>query len=104
MFRKSVFAAACIGAVAMSGCTSIGSTVSNEKLEERTAFALGLDKGEFTISNPTKDGLSTYYSVKTNRGAEYRCYVSATLVIVSQTVSDAICTKKGEPARNPLTR
>ena len=100
MFRKAIFTAACLTAVITTGCASMA--VTSESLEEKTAFALGLEKGEFTISNRVDDGIQTNYVVKTNKGQEYRCYVTGTISMIGRTVSDAMCNRKGEPARNPL--
>jgi len=100
MFHKSKIAAAFLAATVVTGCASVA--VTSETLEDRTAFALGLDKGDFTISNRTDSGVDTNYIVKTKKGQEYRCYVSGTISIMGRTVSDAICNKKGQPARNAL--
>lgn len=100
MLRKSIFTAACLTAAMTAGCASMA--VTGEGLEEKTAFALGLDKGEFTISNRVDDGVQTNYVVKTRKGQEYRCYVTGTFSFVGRAVSDAVCNRKGEAARNPL--
>ena len=44
--------------------------VSAEKIEQRTAFALGLEKGAFTISDLLDEGIRTNYVVKINTGSE----------------------------------
>ena len=100
MFRKMILTAACFAAVAGAGCASMA--VTEESLEQKTAFALGLDKGEFTISNRVDDGLQTNYVVKTKKGQVYNCYVTGTIAIMGRVVSDAMCNKKGEAAKNPL--
>lgn len=102
MFRKSIFLAACVAATAVSGCASMA--VTGESLEDKTAFALGLEKGEFSISNRVDNGVRTDYAVRTKRGQEYRCYVTGIVSLMGRAVSDAMCSKKGEPARNPLMR
>lgn len=100
MFRTSKIAAVFLAAIVVTGCASVA--VTNESLEDKTAFALGLDKGDFTISNRTDSGVDTNYTVKTKKGQEYRCYVQGTVSIMGRTVSDAVCSRKGQPARNPL--
>lgn len=99
MFRKSIFTAVCLTAAITTGCASMA--VTSESLEDKTAFALGLEKGEFTISNRVDEGVQTNYVVKTHKGQEYRCYVTGTIGI-GRVISDAMCNRKGEPARNPL--
>lgn len=84
----------------ISGCASM--TVTNESLEQNTAFALGINKGDFTISNRVDEGVKTTYSVKTKSGQQYNCYVTGTVGVTGRVVSDAICNKVGEPAKNPL--
>ena len=91
-----------VAAAAASGCASIA--VTDEALVERTAFALGLAKGDFTISNRVDDGTTTRYSVKAKSGQEFNCFVGGSIGVLGRVVSEAICTKKGEVARNPLLR
>lgn len=91
-----------VAAAAAAGCASIA--VTDEALVERTAFALGLSKGDFTISNRVDDGTTTRYSVKAKSGQEFNCFVGGSIGVLGRVVSEAICTKKGEVARNPLLR
>jgi hypothetical protein len=91
-----------VAAAAATGCASIA--VTDEALVERTAFALGLAKGDFTISNRVDDGTTTRYSVKAKSGQEFNCFVGGSIGVLGRVVSEAICTKKGEVARNPLLR
>ena len=78
---------------------AFGKTVAVETLQDKTAFALGLEDDEFDITDVRKEGISTHYKVKADSGAQYRCYVTAVLFTP---VSDAVCSKKGEVATNPL--
>lgn len=94
--------AALTAAVFSAGCASIA--VTDEALVDRTAFALGLAKGDFTISNRTDEGTTTRYSVRSKAGQEFNCFVGGSIGVLGRTVSEAICTKKGEVARNPLLR
>ena len=84
--------AAAIAAVC-AGCASVA--VTNDAIEERTAFALSLSKGAFNITNRVDDGLRSSYSVTTNSGKKYNCYVSGTVSVVGRVVSDAICNEVG---------
>lgn len=89
-------------ALAATGCASIA--VTDDALVDRTAFALGLAKGDFTISNRTNEGTTTRYAVRTKSGQDFNCFVGGSIGVLGRTVSEAICTKKGETMRNPLKR
>ena len=86
---------------AIVGCASVA--VTEDALVERTAFALGLEKGSFTIANRVDDGTTTRYSVAA-KNQQFNCYVGGTISVMGRVVSEAICTKKGEIAKNPLLR
>lgn len=88
------------GALLAAGCASIA--VSDEAIVDRTAFALGLNKGDFTVSNRQDEGTTTRYSVRTRSGQEYNCFVGGSISVLGRSVSEAICTKRGEAPRNPL--
>jgi hypothetical protein len=89
-------------AVISTGCASVA--VTDDAIVDRTAFALGLDKGDFTISNRVNDGTTTRYAVKAKSGQEFNCFVGGSISVLGRMVSEAICTKKGEVAKNPLLR
>lgn len=89
-------------ALAATGCASLA--VTDDAIVERTAFALGLQKNEFTISQRQDDGTTTRYLVKTKSGQDYNCFVGGSFSVLGRSVSEAICTKKGEPMKNPLLR
>jgi hypothetical protein len=89
-------------ALAAAGCAS--TMVSDEAIVDRTAFALGLNKGDFAISNRSNEGGSSRYAVRTKKGEDYNCSLGVVPSVVGAQVTDAICTKKGEPAKNPLLR
>lgn len=91
-----------VAALTVSGCASL--IVSDDAIVERTAFALGLNKGEFTISNRVDDGASARYTVRTRTGQEFNCFLGGTMSILGRQVTDAVCTKKGEVGKNPLLR
>lgn len=90
-----------ICAVLFSGCASMA--VTDDLLQQRTAFALGLDADGFTISDRQDDGFRTQYAVKTKTGQRHSCYVTGTFTQFGRSVSDAICNKPGERVKNPLT-
>lgn len=91
-----------LGAAVIAGCASF--TVSDEAIVDRTAFALGLNKGDFTVSNRTNEGVSTRYAVRTKSGQEYQCVIGGSLSVLGRQATEALCSKKGEPMRNPLLR
>jgi hypothetical protein len=93
-----------VGAMTMAsllvGCASVA--VTDSALEERTAAALGLARGSFTISERKDDGVRSQYVVQTASGQRHQCYVTGTFSVTGRIVSDAICNKPGEAPKNPL--
>ncbi len=87
---------------AVSACASLA--VTDSAIVDRTAFALGLDKAAFTVSGRVDDGTTTRYAVKTRAGQDYNCFVGGSINVLGRSVSEAVCTKKGEAMRNPLLR
>jgi hypothetical protein len=85
-----------------SGCASIA--VTDDAIVDRTAFALGLGKGDFTVSNRSDEGTTTRYNVRTKTGQDYNCFVGGSISVLGRSVSEAVCSKKGEAPRNPLLR
>lgn len=85
-----------------TGCASLA--VSDAAITDRTASALGLGKGDFTISERRDEGTSTRYVARTKAGQEYNCTIGGSFNVLGRVVSDALCNKKGEVARNPLLR
>lgn len=102
MTRTRRFAALTLVALSAAGCASVA--VTDQAIVDRTAFALGLDKTAFTISNRVDEGTTTRYAVKTKAGQDYNCFVGGSFSVVGRSVSEAICTRKGEPMKNPLLR
>lgn len=86
----------------IAGCASVA--VSNDAIVDRTAFALGLAKSDFTVSQRVDEGTTTRYQVRTKTGQEFNCFVGGSISVIGPSVSEAICTRKGETARNPLIR
>lgn len=78
----------------VTGCAS--QVVKEDHLKQRTAFALGLDQSAFTVSDRVDDKLQTRYSVNTNDGRKYNCYVEGSFSFgTGSVVSDAICSQIG---------
>jgi hypothetical protein len=79
--------------------------LSDDTIAQRTAFTLGLDKSEFTISNrqePNKNS-EVYYVVATKSGRKYNCYIAAgftSIVTPATDASDAICSEIGASGAN----
>ncbi|WP_054762191.1 hypothetical protein [Methylomonas koyamae] len=71
--RKSWLAAGL--SLSLGGCAAWA--VTQDALVDRTAHALGLEKNQFKIENRVDDGVTTRYSVKTDSGQQYNCYVAA---------------------------
>jgi hypothetical protein len=71
------------------GCAT---AVKKDDIEQRTSFALGLDRNQFTISDVTLIGQRTNYSVQTTNGETYRCYVVG-ITTFQSIISDAICSQ-----------
>ncbi|MBZ0067862.1 MAG: hypothetical protein K8F26_03530 [Thiobacillus sp.] len=98
--KKTLTLASVAAFVALaSGCASVA--VSNDAIEQNTAQALGLAKGSFTIADRVDDGVKASYTVKTNTGKQYACYVTGSVSVVGRVVSDPICSevgKSGKPA------
>lgn len=84
-----------LAAAAGTACASF--TVSDSAIIERTAFALSLDKSAFTISDRNNDDLRASYSVKTNTGKKYSCYVGGSMSVLGTQATDAICNEVGNP-------
>ncbi len=80
--------AAVIAAIT-TGCASVA--VTEDALQQRTAFALSLEKNDFTISDRADNGVTTHYKVTTKAGKKYNCYVEGSVSVVGRVVSDAIC-------------
>ncbi len=79
--------------------------VKSNDIEQRTSFALGLDRSQFTISDRVDSGVRTDYVVKTKAGKTYQCYVTGSFSIVGRSISDAICSNNhGVYSRNKTSK
>ena len=99
--KKSLFIAFMLPVFFATGCASVA--VSNDSIVNSTAMALSIDKNAFTVSDRVDSGIKTTYTVKTNSGEKYSCYVTGSVSIVGRTVSDAICSKPGTEANKKAT-
>ena len=97
LIRRAIIVSVTAIAAFTAGCASVA--VSNNAIEQNTAFALGLEKGMFTISDRVDDGIKSSYAVKTNSGKKYSCYVTGTVSVIGRVVSDAVCNEVGKPAK-----
>lgn len=86
-------------ALAVTGCASMA--VTSDALTQHTAKALSLTPSEFAISHRVDDGVRTNYTVTTNQGATYRCYVTGSLTVTGRNVSDAVCAPAGADSVEP---
>lgn len=100
MNKISMLAPVAAGSL-LGACASMA--VNPQLLQQRTAFALGLPLDGFTISDRVDSGIRTDYQVKTTSGQRYQCYVTGTVSVTGRIVSDAVCSKPGQAAVNPLT-
>ena len=86
-------------AAALSLLAGCAATISQDGLEQRTAQAIGRTVGQFAITDRSEEaGGRINYTVKTQDGAAYRCYLYGATGLqkamsFGQTPhSDAICT------------
>lgn len=93
------YIAAVAMAVLATGCASVA--VTDQAMADKTAFSLGLEKNEFTISDRRDDGFQTYYTVRTKDGKRYNCYVAGGFTVAGRMVSDAVCNEAGKAAKKP---
>lgn len=93
MAKKLALASVAAFVALALGCASFA--VSDDAIERNTAQALGLVKGSFTIADRADDGVKASYTVKTNTGKQYACYVTGSVSQLGRAVSDAICSEVG---------
>lgn len=80
-------------ALLAGACASM--TVTEDALVQRTGFALGLEPGQFKISNRMNEGVMARYNVETTTGKKFNCSVGGTVSVLGASASDAICTEVG---------
>lgn len=89
--------AALILAGILAGCAA--QVVKEDHLKQKTAFALGIEEKDITISERVDDGVQTRYNARTRDGRSYNCYVTGAFSPgAGSVVSDALCTKVGGKA------
>lgn len=77
----------------MAGCAALA---TDDAVVKRTAFALGLDKSDFVISNRQNEGAQATYLVTTKSGKKFNCYVEGYFSYTSiGEASDAMCVELG---------
>ncbi len=78
----------------------MSSESKSKLLAKRTAFSIGLDESQFTITDVEKGFLRTDFRVRANNGNQYRCYMTGALIVSS----DVLCSKNGEQSCNALLK
>lgn len=86
----------------LAGCAA--QVVKDDHLKQKTAFALGLEPKDFTVSDRVDDGVQTRYNVRTHDGRSYSCYVAGAFSLgTGGIVSDALCSQLGGGKTAPPT-
>jgi curli biogenesis system outer membrane secretion channel CsgG len=89
---KKMYAYAVVSALAAASLTGCASVATSDTITQRTAFTLGIPKESFTISDRMDEGFTSRYTVKTDAGAQYNCYVASYFSLgTGHGVSDAVC-------------
>ncbi len=94
--------------IALSGCGQLlqhatTGLISDATLQEKAAFALGVDDSKVTISDRTKGGVMSGGEVKfkaTVGKKTYNCYVTSMM----GSTSDAICSGGGKKTCDALSK
>ena len=85
----------CVRCVGISGCGLINNvTVSDQKLQERAAFALGTSPDAVKISNRSNEGIRINFTATVGKRVS-QCYVTSVTGTIGVTTSDAICSGGG---------
>lgn len=80
-----------ITCLTFAGCGTINNaTVSDQKLKERAAVALGTSADAITISNRSNEGVRINFTATTGKRSS-QCYVTSTASMIGVVTSDAIC-------------
>ncbi|ADY96873.1 TPA: hypothetical protein WI689_000678 [Neisseria meningitidis] len=103
-----IIVSAAFVALALAGCGSINNvTVSDQKLQERAAFALGVSPNAVKISNRSNEGIRINFTATVGKRVS-QCYVTSVISTIGVTTSDAIClgggTHKGKSQCNALLK
>jgi hypothetical protein len=80
---------ACLGLIALSGCAN--TLLSDERLRDNTAMALGQPEESITISNRRDDGITnTYYIAHTPHGT-FNCSINGGSILDAGMVNAPRC-------------
>ncbi|WP_154953870.1 hypothetical protein [Neisseria flavescens] len=90
-----IIVSAAFVALALAGCGTINNaTVSDQKLQERAAFALGTSPNAVKISNRSNEGIRINFTATVGKRVS-QCYVTSVTSTIGVTTSDAICSGGG---------
>lgn len=79
--------------ITLAGCAT---RVEDDTIVSRTAFAIGLESDQFTITDRTGDAGRIDYKVVAHDGRRFNCYVTGGGMMYAGVVtSDAICSEQG---------
>jgi hypothetical protein len=79
--------------ITLAGCAT---RVEDDTIVSRTAFAIGLESDQFTITGRTGDAGRIDYKVVAQDGRRFNCYVTGGGMMYAGVVtSDAICSEQG---------
>jgi len=86
-------------AVTLGGCAA--TSQSTDELQSATAFSLGLDRADVTISNRQDSGVATNYWATTRDGRKYSCVRTAALGFMKSSPLCNPTNNKAEAAPQP---
>jgi len=90
-----LYAVVLSSALLLSACAGVNNaTVSEAKLRERAAFALGVNPSAVSISNRRNEGITIYFTA-TVGGRSSQCYVTNSVTVIGAVTSDALCSGGG---------
>jgi hypothetical protein len=106
--KKTTIIALIGTSIALSGCGQLlqhatSGMISDEKLQDKAAFALGVDSSKVKISNRTKGSVMDGGEIKftaTVGKKSYSCYVVSSI----GASSDAICSGGGKKTCDALSK
>jgi len=93
------FGALLVVAVTLGGCAA--TSQSTDELQSATAFSLGLNTTDVTISNRQDSGVATNYWATTRDGKKYSCVRTAMLGVLKSSPLCNPTNAKAEAAPQP---
>lgn len=84
---------------ALGGCAA--TSQSTDELQSATAFSLGLNAADVTISNRQDSGLTTNYWATTRDGLKYSCLRQAMMGFMKSSPMCSATNSKAEAAPQP---